>query len=680
VNNSLNLNASTGRKSIILLLWISGLALGLLSSCSQSTEIPATATKTITLTASPSTTVTASPTTTPTPTKTPTPTITSSPTPTATPQGMISDRNCRSIAEQVRLGTGFATKIGYLADGESLWAATNTGLLLYDTEDLSLLWQAQTPVEVISVGEWSDVPLLIALGGDYRVMLIDKANGALFDQTEANDHFMKVAISPDGETLAAADFLSIIGIYTTDDFSQLLEIPGPDIFGDAIYWTMEFSPNSKYLATGAISGNIRIYRVSDGYLQYSLEPQERILANHLIFSEDGRTLAVEYLGEEFEVHIIKNGRWGNTFPGELSALSADGTLLATLNGDEFNIWNVSSGDLLAAFSPEGTLKRPAVFSEDLNTITINTTDGTQLWDWETPTEIGTFSGPLEVYTTLAVAKEAPLFAAGSYNIIEIRSLPEGTLAQTIQTENNILVLALSPDGNRLASAGETGISIWDTESGELLSTPYAKNTKVLAFSPDGNQLALISDQQNRVEILDVETGSVIFSIDLDDYDLGLPIEDLTFSNDGRHLAAVTSTREIPIWIIEEEPKLLHILEGKKHLSAMKSITFSPFDDAILASQDNTVVLWEHPGGSLIKEYEIKGDVLEGGIGMLSFSPSGEVFAVAYGNVIYIRRADGSGICEIEGHHLGITDIAFSQDGRYLISLGEDGTIRIWGAP
>jgi WD40 repeat protein len=198
-----------------------------------------------------------------------------------------------------------------------------------------------------------------------------------------------------------------------------------------------------------------------------------------------------------------------------------------------------------------------------------------------------------------------------------------------QHSDQILDVAFSPTGQSLATASLDGTArIWDTETGELLSTLEGHQGALgeVAYNPDGTRLATASDD-NTARIWDAGTG-----------------------------------------------KLLKILQG--HQGTVYEVEFLP-NGAYLAtaSRDETVAIWDTGTGQ--RTYAL--NACCGGSVNLAVSPDGARLAASSwdGNVYIWDTENGQQIHKLRADGGPVNDVVFSHDGTWLATGGLDGVLRIW---
>jgi WD40 repeat protein len=150
------------------------------------------------------------------------------------------------------------------------------------------------------------------------------------------------------------------------------------------------------------------------------------------------------------------------------------------------------------------------------------------------------------------------------------------------------VLALSPDGGRLAAGGDDSkVVVVDATSGELIAalTGFEGRIQALAFSPDGRTV-LTAGQDPVIRLWNADNGQLVRTY------AGHSLEVLAavFHPDGTRIASGGHDRSILIWDVATGLELVR-LPG--HTSYVFSLTFSPDGETLVSgSGDATVRLWD----------------------------------------------------------------------------------------
>ncbi|MDX1994214.1 MAG: serine/threonine-protein kinase [bacterium] len=233
-------------------------------------------------------------------------------------------------------------------------------------------------------------------------------------------------------------------------------------------------------------------------------------------------------------------------------------------------------------------------------------------------------------------------------------------------------LDFTPDGSRMASAGEDGtIIVWDMASRTQVATLTGHNATVrsVRFSPDGTRLAS-SGEDNTVRLWDVSTGSqqVVMT--------GHTARVLTvdWSPDGTLVASAAQDGLIILWDTATGTQR-EVLRG--HSEEIRKVAFSP-DGTLLASSssDNTTRLWDVSSGQTTATFSDHGrDVFS-----VAFSPDGALLATG-GRDNTVRVYDVAAlrpVAVLSGHNGWVFDVRFAGDGAFLASASGDGSVRLWG--
>ncbi len=463
---------------------------------------------------------------------------------------------------------------------------------------------------------------------------------------------------------------------TAKDYSQwALPEAAKARFGKGGVNVIQFSPDGTQLAVGSDVG-VWLYDVATG------EEMSLFLGGcrSLAFSPDGRFLANSgYATDVRKVQLweIATGR-EVLFPDVYdyaSALrfSADGkTLVSVGSGGQFIIsLNIETKEMTSKFFKRGEssdmFDEIGVYAITDDKVASGRRDGKiELWD---------------------IAAYKALFTLRGHADLPLQPLDQ-PLRRRRRFENEVLTVAFSPDGTRLASGStDKTVRLWNTTNADEWMTlrKHTGWTNVLAFSPDGKMLASGSTDKT-VQLWDTATGESLRT--LTDHPSGITA--LAFAPDGNTLASGSADGMIRFWNTQTADPMPDRITGHTH--SIEAVTFFE-DSSTLASVafNGVITFWD------VKTWQ-KSNIQVAGqqdwFPTLALSPDGTKLVSVAGEGTTVFGPEYSSSTWRPGHLIRLTDVktgrelatlsyrrgvkelAFSPDGETVAFSGL-GEIRLW---
>jgi WD40 repeat protein len=624
--------------------------------------------------------------------------------------------------------TQMVSTVAFSSDGARMLSGSQDGTVkLWDTASGRLIRTFEHESEVNSVAISPDGAFVVS-GGQARssdkngLKLWDAASGRLIRTLNASASSLagatvdSLAFLPDSPRLIAGYGDGTMRLWdpaTGDVLQVYARCPGagnlrcPEGHADTVR-SVALSKDGKRLLSSSNDKTLKLWDVESGKLLRNFQDRKLIRADQKLYPPQAH-----------------DGWVGG------AAFSPDGSKVVSVtpspdSNDVMKLWDTESGEVLHAFGAKSQKIWSVVFSPDGGQLITGGGDKTiKLWDvarGEIIRSIEAHEGPVWAFALSRDGRQI-LSGANLDNAVKLWDVASGTLIRRIGG-SPVKSIAYAPDGTRIVSGGgDETIKVWDPATFGLINSFKAHEAGIgpLAMSPDGERVLSGGQRDKTPKLWDVASGQLVRTLEghperwRDRADPTPWINAVGISPDGTRLLS-SDGKEIRLWDAESGQLVSTLMP---HASTRWAI-FSPDGKRLAtagkgADRNDSVKVWDPGSGELIHSLN------DGHAVRLAFSPDGRILAGGMGNSVFLwdsfagefmgalkkdsgnmfavrvafspdgrllASSDGADIdlwspstkqliSTLKGHRSPVTSLAFSPDGRHLISGSWDTTIRVW---
>ncbi len=317
--------------------------------------------------------------------------------------------------------------------------------------------------------------------------------------------------------------------------SPFVDAPGRTVLGSGSTgsaWGLAITPDGKTLVSGH-RGFLRVWDLPELAERYNA-PTERTV-RRVAITPDGSTIAsAEYdqsTGKTLGNLVLRDAKTGKVireFPSietGLHGVTIDPArkvmVSSSWSEQALRVWDVEKGEQVGTLKGHTGAVGTVTFSPDGKTLASGGGEGIRIWDVDTGEVRKVLRGHMKSVESVAFSADGKRLASGGFDdTARAWDVASGKLLVTVQQDEPVLSVAISPDGKSFASASSrwgngffgqapAEVQVWDVATGKPLATLPEQPNQIFAmvFIPDGKSL-ITASLSGAVTVWDLDTFRV----------------------------------------------------------------------------------------------------------------------------------------------------------------------------
>jgi WD40 repeat protein len=556
---------------------------------------------------------------------------------------------------------GHVVAVAFSPDGKTV--------LTVCLDNTARLWQADTgkaigpPMQherhVVAVAFSPDGKFVLTGSADKTArqweVATSKAIGAPLQHQGPVD---RVAFSPDGKTVLTG---------SEDKTAHLWEAVtgkpiGPPLQHLAPVSAVAFSPDGKTVLTGSTDGMARLWEPATGKAIGPIVGESR--ARTWLWERD----TGKRIGPRVEVE------------GEVVAFSPDGKMLLTVDSNQTaHLWDTAKGNPIGTPLQLSNAVRTVTFSLDGKTVMIATSDQARVFEAATGKEIG---WPLQFddwVSCVAFSPDGKTLLRGSRDS-GARLWERATgkaIGPPLQHQDSVSRVTFSPDGKTVLTCSlDEPARLWDVTTGKPIGPALQGLVTAVVFRSDGK--VVLTGGGSTAQLWEARTGKAISP----PLQHECPVNAVAISPDGKTMLTFSEDGITRLWEAATGKAIAARGHFQGHVKGLvMPVAYSPDGKMVLICDNitgrpcpmqlSTVDMTKNIGPPLMHSLGLAGEAL-------AFSPDSKWLLTCERSTAHLWKAGTKGCYDLK-HQGTVRAVAFSPDGKAVVTGSDDTTARLWEA-